>query len=87
MCCAGRASQLEAASGPAATENPHAHDLYLRAKELFYRSDQPSLNQAVNFYNQAIAADPNYAAPGPVWRIRTLPWLTRIARRSIYFPS
>ena len=46
-----------------ATDNPHAHDLYLRAKELLsYRSDEPSLNQAVNLFNQAIAADPNYAA-------------------------
>jgi adenylate cyclase len=46
----------------AATDNPHAHDLYLRAKELLYRSDEPSLNGAVNLFNQAIAADPNYAA-------------------------
>ncbi len=46
----------------AATGNPHAHDLYLRAKELSYRSDEASRNQAVNLFNQAIAADPNYAA-------------------------
>jgi TolB-like protein len=46
----------------AGTDNPHAQDLYLRAKELSYRSDEPSLNQAVNLFNQAIAADPNYAA-------------------------
>jgi TolB-like protein len=46
----------------AATDNPHAQDLYLRAKELSYRSDEPSLNQAVNLFNQAIAADPSYAA-------------------------
>jgi TolB-like protein len=46
----------------AATDNPHAHDLYLRANELYYRTDEPTANQAVNLYNQAIAADPNYAA-------------------------
>jgi adenylate cyclase len=46
----------------AATDNPHARDLYLRAKELSYRSDEPSLNQAVNLFDQSIAADPNYAA-------------------------
>jgi TolB-like protein/Tfp pilus assembly protein PilF len=45
-----------------ATANPDAQDLYLRAKELSYRSDEPSLNQAVNLFNRAIAADPNYAA-------------------------
>jgi TolB-like protein/tetratricopeptide (TPR) repeat protein len=46
----------------AATANPQAHDLYMRARELFDRSDEPSQNQAVNLFNQAIAADPNYAA-------------------------
>ena len=46
----------------AATDNPHAHDLYLRANELYYRTDEATANQAVNLYNQAIAADPNYAA-------------------------
>ena len=45
-----------------ATDNPHAHDLYLRAKELSYRSDESSLNQAVTLFNQAIAEDPSYAA-------------------------
>jgi TolB-like protein len=45
-----------------ATDNPHAQDLYLRAKELSYRSDESSLSQAVILFNQAIAADPNYAA-------------------------
>jgi adenylate cyclase len=46
----------------AATDNPQAHDLYLRARELSYGSDEPTLNQAVNLFNQAIAADPNYTA-------------------------
>jgi len=45
----------------AATDNPQAHELYLRAKELFYRVDEPSVNQAVSLFNEAIAADPNYA--------------------------
>ena len=60
------AVKLEMAAGrplvQATTDNPQAHDLYLRAKELSYGSDEPSLNQAVNLFNQAIAADPNYAA-------------------------
>jgi Tfp pilus assembly protein PilF len=45
-----------------ATDNPHAHDLYLRAKQLSYRSDEASLNQAVVLFNQATVEDPNYAA-------------------------
>jgi adenylate cyclase len=45
-----------------ATEDPRAHDLYLRARELSYRSDEASLNTAVNLFNQAISTDPNYAA-------------------------
>ncbi len=45
-----------------ATDNPQAHDLYLRARELSYRSDEPSLNRAVALFDQAIAEDPNYAA-------------------------
>jgi len=45
-----------------ATDSPHAHGLYLRARELSYRSDESSLNRAVGLFNQAIAADPNYAA-------------------------
>jgi TolB-like protein/tetratricopeptide (TPR) repeat protein len=44
-----------------ATANPRAHDLYLRARELSYRSDEASLNQAVALFNKAIAEDPNYA--------------------------
>jgi tetratricopeptide (TPR) repeat protein len=44
-----------------ATTNPRAHDLYLRARELSYRSDEASLNRAVALFNKAIAEDPNYA--------------------------
>jgi TolB-like protein/Tfp pilus assembly protein PilF len=45
-----------------ATANPLAHDLYLRAQDLAFRSDQASLDKAVTLFNQAIAEDPNYAA-------------------------
>lgn len=51
------------APAPAATDNPRAHDLYLRASLLNQHSDQASLNQAVVLFKQAIALDPNYAAP------------------------
>jgi TolB-like protein len=45
-----------------ATTNPRAHDLYLRAQDLAFRSDEASLDKAVILFNQAIAEDPNYAA-------------------------
>lgn len=60
------ALRLGAAAGQplvdVATANPHAHDLYLRARELAYLSDEASLNRAVVLFNQAITEDPNYAA-------------------------
>jgi TolB-like protein len=45
-----------------ATANPQAHDLYLRARQLSYRSDEASLTEAVKLFNQVIAEDSNYAA-------------------------
>jgi len=44
------------------TANPQAHDLYLRARQLSYRSDEASLTEAVKLFNQVIAEDSNYAA-------------------------
>jgi TolB-like protein len=59
------AIQLGAASGQplvhVGTSNPRAHDLYLKARQLSYGSDEASLNQAVELFNQTIAEDPNYA--------------------------
>jgi TolB-like protein len=59
------AVKLGAAGSPTlvhvSTDNPQAHDAYLRAKELSYHGDEASLNQAIRFFNQAIAEDPNYA--------------------------
>ena len=60
------AIKLGAAAGQplvgVATENPRAHDLYLRARQLSYRSDEASLTEAVKLFNQVIAEDSNYAA-------------------------
>lgn len=47
----------------ATTDNPRAHELYLRASLLNQRSDQASFRQAISLFRQAIALDPNYAAP------------------------
>ena len=60
------AIQLGAAAGQplvgVATANPQAHDLYLRARQLSYRSDEASLTEALKLFNQVIAEDSKYAA-------------------------
>jgi TolB-like protein len=57
------ASEAERLDRPA-TENPHAHDLYLRARALNARSDEQSLLQSVALLKEAVAADAHYA---PAW--------------------
>jgi adenylate cyclase len=69
-----------------ATNNPHAHDLYLRARELSYHSDELSLNQAVTLFNQAITEDPNYAAAWAGLAYSYLFLVDAYARRSICCP-
>lgn len=44
------------------TASPQAHDLYLQGSRLSWHTDQASLEQALELFNQAIAIDPNYAA-------------------------
>ncbi|MGH8191304.1 MAG: hypothetical protein ACREP2_07640, partial [Rhodanobacteraceae bacterium] len=44
------------------TDNPQAHDLYMRATRLSWHTDQASLDRALILFNQAIAEDPGYAA-------------------------
>ena len=60
------AVKLGAAAGQplvkAGTDNPHAHDLYLRAKQLSYSSDEASLDRSVDLFHQTLAEDPGYAA-------------------------
>jgi serine/threonine protein kinase/Tfp pilus assembly protein PilF len=41
--------------------NPAAHDAYLRGRFLWNRRTEPELNKAKEYFNQAIAEDPNYA--------------------------
>jgi TolB-like protein len=48
----------------AATQNSHAHDLYLRARALNARTDEQSLLQSVALLDQSVAEDPHYA---PAW--------------------
>jgi len=57
---------------PVATNNAHAHDLYLQASLLNQRSDEASLNQALVLLDQALAEDPNYAA---AWALLSLTYI------------
>jgi tetratricopeptide (TPR) repeat protein len=41
--------------------NPEAHELYLKGRYFWNRRDQDGLNQAVGYFQQAIAKDPGYA--------------------------
>ncbi len=43
------------------TANPEAYQLYLKGKFLWNKRTGDALKQAVDFYNQAIEKDPNYA--------------------------
>jgi TolB-like protein/lipoprotein NlpI len=41
--------------------NPAAHDAVLRARSLWNRRDQESLQQAIDYFQQALKLEPNYA--------------------------
>ena len=43
------------------TDNLEAYDYYLRGEKLAYRVDAVSAHDALNFYQRAIALDPNFA--------------------------
>ena len=43
------------------TENPEAHELYLKGRHFWNRRTEPDLRKAVEFFEQAIAKDPSYA--------------------------
>ncbi|PYK74713.1 MAG: hypothetical protein DME39_06285, partial [Verrucomicrobia bacterium] len=43
------------------TENSEAHDLYLRGRYFFGKRTVDDFKRAIDYFNQAIAKDPNYA--------------------------
>jgi serine/threonine protein kinase/tetratricopeptide (TPR) repeat protein len=45
----------------AATTNPEAYRLYLEGRQLWYGRSPEGLQKSINLFQQAIAADPNYA--------------------------
>ena len=44
------------------TIDPEAHEAYLKGRHFWYQHRAESLNQAIDFYHQALEKDPNYAA-------------------------
>ena len=54
-----RAAEHVLASRP--TENPEAHELYLRGRYFWNRRTGPNLQKAVEYFEQAIEKDPKYA--------------------------
>jgi len=59
----GRASgdQQQQKMGDAGTTNPEAYRLYLEGRQLWYGRTQDGLKKSISLFQQAIAADPNYA--------------------------
>ena len=47
--------------GRAGTTNPEAYRLYLEARQLWYRRSDEGIKKSIDLFQQAIAADPNYA--------------------------
>ncbi len=47
--------------GKAGTNNPEAYRLYLEGRQLWAQRTPDSLKKSINLFQQAIAADPNYA--------------------------
>jgi eukaryotic-like serine/threonine-protein kinase len=47
--------------GKAGTTNPEAYRLYLEGRQLWYGRDPAGLKKSIDLFQQAIAADPNYA--------------------------
>ncbi|MGA7962570.1 MAG: tetratricopeptide repeat protein, partial [Candidatus Acidiferrales bacterium] len=51
----------EAKMGSAGTSNPDAYRLYLEAQQQLYGRTKPGILKSVDLFQQAVAADPNYA--------------------------
>jgi TolB-like protein/Flp pilus assembly protein TadD len=49
------------AIGRAGTRNPDAYEHYLRGRQLFFRSNRKSIDDAVQMFQRAVAEDPSYA--------------------------
>jgi eukaryotic-like serine/threonine-protein kinase len=69
------ALRLKLESGPARvagyTENPEAHDLYLRGRFFMYKLTENGLRKALDYFAQALEKDPNYA---PAYAAMAFSW-------------
>ena len=54
-------SQQEVSMAAVRTANPEAHELYLKGRFFWNKRDQPGFAKAVDYFQRAIAKDPNYA--------------------------
>jgi TolB-like protein/DNA-binding winged helix-turn-helix (wHTH) protein/Tfp pilus assembly protein PilF len=55
-------SQQRANLGTAHTVDPEAHELYLKGRYFWNKRDQEGFTKAIDYFQQAIAKDPTYAA-------------------------
>ena len=53
------------------TENPEAHDLYLRGRFFMYKVTEDGLRKALGYFAQALEKDPNYA---PAYAAMAFSW-------------
>src|SRR6202040_3911016 len=51
----------KAAISKAPTSNPEAYELYLKGKFFWNKRTATDLRRSIDYFNQAIAKDPNYA--------------------------
>jgi tetratricopeptide (TPR) repeat protein len=56
-------SQEQALLANAEVVNPDAYDAYLRGRYFWNKRTEQGLRRAIDYFNQAIAKDPNYAQP------------------------
>ena len=45
------------------TDNPEAHELYLKGRYHAFKFSTPELNKGLDYFHQAVALDPNYPLP------------------------
>ncbi len=55
------AAKMSGKFGSAGTTNPEAYRLYLQGRQLWYGRTPEGLKKSIDLFQQAIAADPNYA--------------------------
>ena len=59
--CGAVDGETAATLGSAGTTNPEAYRLYLEGRQLWYGRTPEGLKKSIDLFQQAIAADPNYA--------------------------